>query len=87
MDQTLINNIILGKNVGVGAVEALLLLSEYLPRQTDVVASKLNAEENRMSWMLVGTVRTSPVVFTSLWRGLMALPFFAGGPVGLHART
>ncbi|KAK4702747.1 hypothetical protein P7C70_g3474, partial [Phenoliferia sp. Uapishka_3] len=53
--QTLINDIILGKNVGVGAVEALLLLSEYLPRQQDVAASKLNAEENRMSWMLVGT--------------------------------
>ncbi|KAM0754657.1 hypothetical protein T439DRAFT_118591 [Meredithblackwellia eburnea MCA 4105] len=53
--QTLINEIILGKNAGVGAVEALLLLSEYLPRQKDVVASNLNAEENRMSWMLVGT--------------------------------
>ncbi|KAI5481636.1 hypothetical protein MNV49_002862 [Pseudohyphozyma bogoriensis] len=53
--QTLINDIILGKSVAVGAVEALLLLSEYLPRQPDLAPAEVNAEENRMSWMLVGT--------------------------------
>ncbi|KAL8286374.1 hypothetical protein RQP46_004391 [Phenoliferia psychrophenolica] len=50
--QTLINEIILGKSVGVGAVEALLLLSEYLPRRQDVAASKVNTEETNMAWML-----------------------------------
>lgn len=53
--QTLINDIMLGKTASIGAVESLLLLSEWLPRQPDTEASKVNAEENRMSWMLVGT--------------------------------
>ncbi|KAH8107514.1 hypothetical protein DFH11DRAFT_1732247 [Phellopilus nigrolimitatus] len=49
--QTLINEIILGKVVTVGAVEALLLLSENLPRRPEPATED---EEHRMGWMLVG---------------------------------
>lgn len=47
----LINDLVFGKDATVGAVEALLLLSENPPRE---LASDDYADENRMSWMLVG---------------------------------
>ncbi|KAM0747659.1 hypothetical protein T439DRAFT_328867 [Meredithblackwellia eburnea MCA 4105] len=53
--QTLINAINTGKMAGVGAVEALLLLSEFLPRIPDTPPALLDGEENRLSWMLVGS--------------------------------
>lgn len=54
--QTLINELILGKIGSVGTVEALLLLSENLPRRTEPATED---EEHRMAWMLVGmAVRT-----------------------------
>ncbi|KAL5480780.1 hypothetical protein ACEPAI_9720 [Sanghuangporus weigelae] len=49
--QTLINELILGKYASVGAVEALLLLSENLPRRTEAATED---DEHRMAWMLVG---------------------------------
>ncbi|KLO12871.1 hypothetical protein SCHPADRAFT_928922 [Schizopora paradoxa] len=49
--QNLINELILGKAGSVGAVEALLLLSENLPRRQEPASED---EEHRMSWMLVG---------------------------------
>ncbi|KAI5478716.1 DUF250 domain contaning protein [Pseudohyphozyma bogoriensis] len=52
---TLIHGINMGKMAPVGAVEALLMLSEYLPRLPSTPPSQLNAEENRLSWMLVGS--------------------------------
>ncbi|KDQ49197.1 hypothetical protein JAAARDRAFT_43035 [Jaapia argillacea MUCL 33604] len=53
--QSCITGIMCGKKATVGTVEALLLLSEYLPRQSDEDVVDIHEEENRMSWMLVGT--------------------------------
>lgn len=54
--QSLINELILGKIGSVGTVEAMLLLSENLPRRTEPATED---EEHRMAWMLVGmAVRT-----------------------------
>ncbi|KAI5118828.1 hypothetical protein M0805_009406 [Coniferiporia weirii] len=54
--QTLINELILGKVGSVGTVEAMLLLSENLPRRPQPATED---EEHRMAWMLVGmAVRT-----------------------------
>lgn len=52
----LINDLVFGKDATVGAVEALLLLSENPPRQLAGSGSSRDdyAEENRMSWMIVG---------------------------------
>lgn len=52
----LINDLVFGKDATVGAVEALLLLSENPPRQLAGSGSSKDdyAEENRMSWMIVG---------------------------------
>lgn len=52
----LINDLVFGKDATVGAVEALLLLSENPPRQLAGSGSSSDdyAEENRMSWMIVG---------------------------------
>lgn len=58
--QTLINELILGKIGSVGTVEALLLLSENLPRRREPATED---EEHRMAWMLVGmAVRTGWVL-------------------------
>ena len=70
--QTLIADIIMGKQASISGVEALLILSgklalyshapiadstaEYLPKQHVTSAVDLSAEENQMSWMLVGNV-------------------------------
>ena len=53
----LINDLVFGKDPTVGAVEALLLLSENPPRELAGAGSHKDdyAEENRMSWMIVGT--------------------------------
>jgi hypothetical protein len=56
--QTLLQELVLGKGASVGAVEALLLLSEYLPRPTE--PDQLSGQaENAMAWMLVGMVSPS----------------------------
>ncbi|PAV15145.1 specific RNA polymerase II transcription factor [Pyrrhoderma noxium] len=47
----LMYEMILGKHTTTGAMEALLLLSENLPRRPEPVSED---EEHRMSWMLVG---------------------------------
>lgn len=48
--QQLLSQLLLGQGASIGTVEALLLLSEWLPRQP--VTAEINAEENRFAWML-----------------------------------
>ncbi|KAG8923873.1 hypothetical protein FRC02_010838 [Tulasnella sp. 418] len=52
--RTCISDLMLGKPASIGSVEALLLLSEYLPRSADNPNGEDHEEETRMAWMLVG---------------------------------
>ncbi|KAF8896935.1 hypothetical protein CPB85DRAFT_1328559 [Mucidula mucida] len=53
--KTRLADLISGQAATIGTVEALLLLSEYLPRITSESTADLHDEENRTAWMLVGT--------------------------------
>ena len=53
--QELISDLVFGKDASVGAVEALLLLSDNPPREVVKNGAPGSAQENRMSWMIVGT--------------------------------
>lgn len=62
---------------------------EWLPRQPETAAGQINAEENRMSWMLVGTVRLQllQIRFARLIGSLLAQAVRLGYMMGLDSKT
>ncbi len=53
--QQLISNILAGADANVEAVEALLLLSQWVSHRPQVASIVGRGEEDRVAWMYIGT--------------------------------